>query len=63
MKFKQLRDLIFCSCNVIKGNEEYKNIDTHSVTDFDEDEVIGIRSRDRNIGGYSAGSYVEVLVK
>ena len=62
MKFKEIRDLIFTDCSVIKGKETTR-VSTHESTIFDEDEVIGIRSRDRMINGYSAGSYIEVLVK
>ena len=62
MKFKEIRDLICIDCKVVKGRETTK-VATHEPTIFDEDEVIGIRSRDRMINGYLAGSYIEVLVK
>lgn len=63
MKFKSLRKFIFCPCNVLEGDVEYKCINTHEETAFDSKEVIGIRSRDLKINGHSAGSYIEVLVK
>lgn len=62
MKFKEIRDLIFTDCCVIKGKETTK-VFTHEATIFDEDEVIGIRSRDRMVNGNLSGSYIEVLVK
>lgn len=43
MKFKDLRDLIYCECEIIKGKHTYYDIHTHEKTPFDEDEVIGIR--------------------
>ena len=58
MKFKNLRDIICDTCIVIKGNEN-ESVATHKATKFDEDEVIGIRSRTTGIGM----SYVEVIVK
>lgn len=62
MKFKEIKNLIFTDCSVIKGKETTR-VSTHEPTIFDEDEVIGIRSRDRMINGYNAESYIEVLVK
>lgn len=58
MKFKNLRDIICDTCIVIKGNVN-ESVATHQVTKFDEDDVIGIRSRTTGIGM----SYVEVIVK
>lgn len=62
MKFKDIKEMIYSDCRIVKGRETI-SVSTHEPTIFDENEVIGIRSRDLTINGYNAGSYIEVLVK
>ena len=62
MKFKDLRNYIFSECRVILDSATVK-VETHYPTKFDDFEVEGIRSRDVIINGYTAGSYIEVLLK
>lgn len=63
MKFKYLRDYICCGCKVIKGTFKSEYLSTHEPTPFDEDIVIGIRSKDIQLNGFCAGSYIEVLLE
>lgn len=63
MKFGELRKLIFNDCQVLKGKEVYKDFQTHLDDRFDNEEVIGIRSRGVAIGGYWCNTYIEVLLK
>lgn len=63
MKFKELRENIFSPCKVISpqypfDREKSPFIDTYKESEYDEYEVIGIRSR------YNLGfDYIEVNLK
>ena len=58
MKFKELRKNIYCPCKVIHEDKTSSFINTYKSTNFDDKQVVGIRSR------YNLGfSYIEVLVK
>ena len=44
MKFKDIRNLIYCPCTLIIGRDKVE-VQTHSTTEYDNYEVIGIRSQ------------------
>ena len=52
MKFKELRNLIYSECCVAYDGHKKYNVQTHEETDWDECEVIGIRSVDNKWGSY-----------
>ena len=65
MKFKDIREMIYSSCKVIVDKDIF-DVSTHYDTKFDDMEVIGVRSINRMIDGYSTESiesYIEVLLK
>lgn len=61
MKFKDIKETIHSDCRVKKGYVE-TSVCVYEKTPFDEDEVIGIRSRGGFIN-FKVETYVEVLVK
>ena len=64
MKLKEIRDYIYSPCVLLfqQTNKEYR-IQTHQKTEFDECEVVGIRSREVIIHEKICNSYIEILLK
>ena len=62
MQFKEIKPFIFSSCVILKGDNIPTNVSTYGKCIFDDDEVIGIRSRYKNYHGICHDSYIEVLL-
>lgn len=71
MKLKELKNVIFTELTIIdvvseNGSNEYNNVvvfdDKSIFNTLSEKEIIGIRTRIKEIGSY-AYSYLEILVK
>ena len=63
IQFKDIRDLIYCECIIIKGKNVYPYIHTHEHTIFDEDEVIGIRAQNDQYSKYDNNIVLVVSLK